>query len=351
MLLVLEPDADLASVRAELVRRGAAAELYAGSGGLRVLAVDPVVDPTGIAGIKDVLARPSPHPLVDAAPAVVDVGGVRFGGPRPVLIAGPCAVEDRDQVQEAAAIVARAGAQVLRGGAFKPRTSPYAFRGLGLPGLKLLRAAADAQWLKVVTEVLAAADVAAVAEHADILQVGSRTMQAFDLLRAVGRARKPVLLKRGMAATVEEWLLSAEHLLDAGAPAVILCERGIRTFEQPTRNTLDLGAVAWLLAHRRLPVVVDPSHAAGRRDLVIPLARAALAVGAHGVMVEVHPDPARARSDGLQALTGAELERLGSLFTRDSSASPSPSTSASPGPGPGPSRGVPLLTGAGGRTP
>jgi 3-deoxy-7-phosphoheptulonate synthase len=311
MLLVLEPDADLDAVRAELARRGAAGAVFRG-GGRRVVVLDAPIEAHGIPGVAAVLAAESPHPLVDRAPRVLDLGGgVTIGGPRPALIAGPCAVEDEDGIHAAAAAVARAGGRFLRGGAFKPRTSPYAFAGLGAPGLRLLREAADAHGLRVVTEVLASADVPLVAAHADVLQIGSRTMQAFDLLRAAGRARKPVLLKRGMAATVEEWLLAAEHLFAAGAPAVVLCERGIRTFPQPTRNTLDLGAVAWLVAHRRLPVVVDPSHAAGRRELVLPLARAALAAGAHGVMVEVHPDPGRARSDAAQAIAPEALAALG----------------------------------------
>lgn len=312
MLLLLEPWADLEVVRAELARRGTTGELYRDDA-RRALALDAPIEAAGeIPGVAAVLARPSPHPLVDRAPAALDLGGGAAigGGAPPALIAGPCAVEDAEQIHAAARAAASAGARFLRGGAFKPRTSPHAFAGLGAPGLRLLRHAADAHGLKVVTEVLASADVPLVAEHADILQVGSRTMQAFDLLRAVGRARKPVLLKRGMAATVEEWLLAAEHLFAAGAAAVVLCERGIRTFAQPTRNTLDLGAVAWLLAHARLPIVVDPSHAAGRRELVRPLARAALAMGAHGIMVEMHPDPSRARSDAAQAITPEELEAL-----------------------------------------
>ncbi len=314
MLLILEPTADADAIRAELCRRGAESELFRSATGARALLVrarPPSLSVTGLPGVAAVLERPSPHPLVDRAPAIVRAGDVAIGGPEPILVAGPCAVEDEVQVHAAAAAAARAGASILRGGAFKPRTSPYAFQGLGRPGLRLLRRAADQNWLALCTEVLAAADVPEVAEHADLLQIGARSMQAFDLLRATGRARKPVLLKRGLAATVEEWLLAAEHLLDAGAPSVVLCERGIRAFEQPTRNTLDLGAVAYLRAHHRPPVLVDPSHAAGRRELVAPLARAALAAGANGLLIEVHPDPGRARSDGVQALTPAELESLG----------------------------------------
>ena len=257
-----------------------------------------------IDGVAAVWQSPSAHPLLDAlAGRAVMVGDVPIGfGRAPVLIAGPCSVESPEQIAAAARACRKAGARLLRGGAFKPRTSPYSFSGHGAAALAWMKAAADAADLAVVTEVLSEKDVDAVAAHADLLQVGSRNMHGFALLRAVGRARKPVLLKRGMAATIDEWLLAAEHLLVAGAAGVIFCERGLRSFDRATRNLLDLGAVALLAGVHRLPVIVDPSHAAGRRDLIAPLARAALAAGAHGLMIESPPDPARAESDGPQAL-------------------------------------------------
>jgi 3-deoxy-7-phosphoheptulonate synthase len=216
-------------------------------------------------------------------------------------------VESREQALEVAEQVAAAGAGFLRGGAFKPRTSPYAFAGHGEAALGWLKEAAERFGLGVVTEAVTEADVKVVAERADVLQVGSRSMHSPGLLRAAGRAGRPVLLKRGMSATVEEWLLAAERLLLEGAPGVILCERGVRSFDPTTRNVLDLGAVALLAGVRGLPVIVDPSHAAGRRDLVLPLARAALAAGAAGVLVEVHPRPGEAASDGPQAVRPEEL--------------------------------------------
>jgi 3-deoxy-7-phosphoheptulonate synthase len=228
-----------------------------------------------------------------------------------VLISGPCSVETPEQIAECARLVRRAGGLLLRGGAFKPRSSPYSFSGHGADALRWLREAAKSEGLAVVTEVLGERDVDIVAEQADLLQIGSRNMQAFALLRAVGRARKPVLLKRGMAATVEEWLLAAEHLLVAGAPSVVFCERGLRSFDPRTRNLLDLGAVALLANVYRLPTLVDPSHAAGRRDLIEPLSRAAMAAGAHGLMIECHPDAAHAKSDGPQALDPDALARVG----------------------------------------
>ncbi len=271
----------------------------------------------GVAAIAD---SPSPHPRLDAQVRPAVVAGVRFGvAEPPVLLAGPCAVESAEQVGELARRLARQGVRFLRGGAFKPRSSPYAFRGHGEVALGWLRRAADESGLGVVTEALGEGDVAAVAEHADLVQVGSRNMQNFALLRECGRRGKPVLLKRGMAATLEEWRLAAEHCLEAGAPSVLLCERGIRGFDGETRNLLDLGAVA-LLAHvHGLPVIVDPSHASGRRDLVVPLARAALAAGAAGLLIETHADPGAALSDGPQALLPEELARIGAPPAREAS--------------------------------
>jgi 3-deoxy-7-phosphoheptulonate synthase len=241
---------------------------------------------------------------------VVDVAGVAVGGARLVVMAGPCAVESAEQMGETARAVRAAGGAVLRGGAFKPRTSPYAFQGLGRRGLELLREAGRATGLPVVTEVLDAGDVELVGDFADALQVGARNMQNFRLLQAVGAAGRPVLLKRGMGAKVEDLLMAAEYVLSAGNPNVILCERGIQTFETATRNTLDLNAVPLIKERSHLPVVVDPSHGTGRRELVIPMAKAAVACGADGLLVEVHCDPARALSDGRQSLYPAQFATL-----------------------------------------
>jgi 3-deoxy-7-phosphoheptulonate synthase len=233
---------------------------------------------------------------------VVGAGGVRIGGGFTV-IAGPCAVESEEQTVVTARAVKAAGADMLRAGAFKPRTSPYAFQGLGMGGLKILGTAGAETGLPVVTEVLDPRDVSWVAEYADVLQIGTRNMQNFALLKEVGRARKPVMLKRGMYSTLEEWLNCAEYILGEGNPDVILCERGIRTFEQYTRNTLDLSAVPALRELTHLPVIVDPTHATGRPALIGPMSRGALAVGADGIMVEVHNNPAEALCDAKQALT------------------------------------------------
>ena len=239
----------------------------------------------------------------------VTVGPVVFGAHRIVMAAGPCAVERDGNLLRVARAVAEAGATLLRGGAFKPRTSPYDFQGLGEEGLKLLSEAKDVTGLHILTEVLDPRDVDLVAQHADMLQIGSRSVQNFPLLREAGASGRPVLLKRGMMTTVDEWLSSAEYLLDAGAVGVVLCERGIRTFETSTRNTLDLNSVAYLRARTHLPLIVDPSHAAGDAKLVTALSRAAVAVGADGLLVEVHHDPARAYSDGEQSLAPDQFAR------------------------------------------
>jgi chorismate mutase / prephenate dehydratase len=237
-----------------------------------------------------------------AEDTIVEIGGVVVGGEHPVIIAGPCSVESTEQIMESAKAVREAGGHMLRGGCFKPRTSPYDFQGLGFEGLSLLHEAGRAYGLPIVTEVLHPADVEAVAREADVLQIGARNMQNFELLKAVGRARVPVLLKRGLMASVDEWLAAAEYVLAQGNARVILCERGIRTFETATRNTLDLSAVPVLRERTHLPIIVDPSHAAGIRRWVPALSMAALAAGAHGVMIEVHPDPDNACSDGPQSL-------------------------------------------------
>jgi len=241
---------------------------------------------------------------------VVRVGDARIGAGRPVVIAGPCSVENETQIIEAALAAREAGAQLLRGGAFKPRTSPYSFQGLGLDGVKLLAAAGARVGLPIVTEVMEPAMADVVAENADMLQVGSRNMQNFPLLRAVGRTGRPVMLKRGFASTLDEWLLAAEYILAEGNAHVVLCERGIRGFDTHTRNVLDLACVPLLARLTHLPVIVDPSHATGQRDLVLPMGVAAIAAGADGLMVEMHPRPDEALSDAAQTIDAATLRAL-----------------------------------------
>jgi 3-deoxy-7-phosphoheptulonate synthase len=244
------------------------------------------------------------------AGTVVRVGDVDVGGQRVVVMAGPCSVESRDQIERTAETVARAGAQIIRGGAFKPRSSPYAFQGLGEEGLRMLREAADRNGLLVVSEVMDLTQIPLVAQYADILQVGARNMQNFNLLRDLGKLRQPVLLKRGISATIEELLLSAEYILAGGNYDVILCERGIRTFETYTRNTMDISAIPVVKKLSHLPIVADPSHGTGRRDKVAPMARAAVAAGSDGLLIEVHPDPDHALSDGAQSLRFEQFEEL-----------------------------------------
>jgi 3-deoxy-7-phosphoheptulonate synthase len=242
----------------------------------------------------------------------VSVGahGLELGGPGFVVMAGPCAVEGVEQTETAAAAVARSGAHVLRGGVFKPRTSPYAFQGMGEPGLRILAEAGRKAGLPVISEVMDTSQIPMMLEHADVLQVGARNMQNFALLRALSKVRKPVLVKRGLSATVQEWFLAAEYLLAGGNEQVILCERGIRTFETETRNTLDLAAVALAKQRTHLPVIVDPSHATGNADLILPMALAAVAAGADGLLIEVHPRPEQALCDGHQALTPERFDAV-----------------------------------------
>ena len=247
---------------------------------------------------------------------VVEIGGVAFGGAELVLIAGPCSVESEDQFRGAALAARAAGAKLLRGGAFKPRTSPYAFQGLGEEGLAVMRAIGDETGLPVVTEALEPAQVPLVARYADAIQIGSRNMHVTPLLRAAGASGSPVLLKRGMSATLEEFLLAAETILLAGGESVVLCERGIRTFDSYTRNCLDVGGIAALKRLTSLPVIADPSHATGRRELVTDAALAAVAAGADGVIVEAHPDPESAQSDADQQLTPSELAELAERLSR-----------------------------------
>jgi 3-deoxy-7-phosphoheptulonate synthase len=266
-------------------------------------------------GVRDVIHVSKPYKLVSRdfhpASSVVEAGGVCFGnGHPPVVIAGPCSVESEAQMLAAARLVKAAGAHMLRGGAFKPRTGPHSFQGLGVQGLKFLRQAGDAAELPVITEVMRIEQLETICRYADVLQIGARNMQNFDLLKEVGRLAHPVLLKRGMSATIEEFLAAAEYILAEGNPRVILCERGIRTFERATRNTLDLSVVPLIRELSHLPIIVDPSHATGKRSLVAPMAKAALVVGAHGIMVEVHPDPEKALCDGAQSLDGADFTRL-----------------------------------------
>lgn len=241
---------------------------------------------------------------------VVDVGGVPIGGTHLAIMAGPCAVESREQLLESAIAVKKAGAQFLRGGAYKPRTSPYAFQGLEEKGLELLAEAREHTGLKIVTEVVDSESVEVVAQYADMLQIGARNMQNFKLLKSVGKSGKPVVLKRGLSATINEWLNAAEYILSEGNYSVVLCERGIRTFETFTRNTLDLSAVAAVKLVSHLPIIVDPSHGTGVWKMVSPMSRAAVAAGADGLMIEVHPNPREALSDGAQSLTPENFEIL-----------------------------------------
>ena len=246
----------------------------------------------------------------DQSRTIVRVRDLEIGGNEPIVMAGPCAVESERQLLETAEAVARAGARVLRGGAYKPRSSPYSFQGLGIDGLKLLHKAREATGLAIVTEVMSEKDVDVIAEYADIMQVGTRSMENYSLLEALGRCGRPVLLKRGMVATLEDLLRSAQVIAMAGNVQIILCERGIRTFETATRNTLDIAAVAVLKLVSRLPVIIDPSHAAGIRCLVPALSRAAIAIGADGLLVEVHPAPEQALSDGNQSLSFSEFRQM-----------------------------------------
>ena len=275
------------------------------------------IDPAAlelIPGVREVVKISEPYKLVGrtfkAADTVVDVAGVQVGGPEVIVFAGPCSVETRDQVGAVARAVQASGARGLRGGAFKPRTSPYAFQGHGEEALRWMREVGDELGLAIISEVMDTRAIEMMLRYVDCLQVGARNMQNFELLKELGRVRRPVLLKRGMSATIEEWLLSAEYILSGGNGAVILCERGIRTFENATRNTLDLSAIPVVKKLSHLPIIVDPSHGTGRRDKVIPMARAAVAAGADGLLIEVHNDPDRALSDGAQSLFPEQFDRL-----------------------------------------
>jgi len=287
--------------------RGAAGTVIAvlGEGGARLDRLGARL--MSLPGVASVSRTNRPFKLTSRAfhpeDTVVEVGDVRIGNGSLAIMAGPCAVESREQLFETADAVAAAGADVLRGGAFKPRTSPYSFQGLGLHGLRLLAEARERTGLPVITEVMEPGQVEPVAEYADILQIGARNMQNYSLLMAVGKTGRPVLIKRGLSGTIEEWLMAAEYVMSSGNPNVILCERGIRTFETATRNTLDIAAVPLLHELTHLPVIIDPSHATGKRWLVAPLSLAAAAIGADGLLIEVHPRPEEALSDGDQSVT------------------------------------------------
>lgn len=265
-------------------------------------------------GVHEVLRITEPYKLASRTfkpeRSVIAVGDLRIGGEEVIVMAGPCSAETEEQVNAAAEAVSKAGAKIFRGGAFKPRSSPYSFQGLGEEGLKLLKSAADHHNLKLVSEVMDVSQIELVAKYTDILQVGARNMQNYTLLRELGKVKVPILLKRGISATIEEWLLSAEYVLSGGNSDVILCERGIRTFETYTRNTMDISAIPVIQKLSHLPIVADPSHGIGIRDKVAPMARAAVAAGADGLIIEVHPDPDHAFSDGAQSLFPDQFNRL-----------------------------------------
>jgi len=265
-------------------------------------------------GVHEVLRISEPYKLASRTykpeGTVINVGDIRIGGDEVIVMAGPCSAENETQVRTTAGAVRRAGAKIFRGGAFKPRSSPYSFQGLGEEGLRLLRDGSSAEGLALVSEVMDVSQIEVVERYCDIFQVGARNMQNYTLLRELGHRRKPVLLKRGLSATIEEWLLSAEYILSGGNTDVILCERGIRTFETATRNTFDISAIPVVKKLSHLPVVADPSHGAGRRDMVAPMARAAVAAGADGLIIEVHCDPDHALSDGAQSMFPSQFDRL-----------------------------------------
>lgn len=322
MLVVMQEgavDAHVQSVIDRLVEMGFTVHRSTGVRHVVLGGVGPVeeFDPAdfeAMPGVKECHRIVSPYKLAsrhfNPAGTVIHVGGVAIGGDRVVTMAGPCSVENAEQIERAAEIAASGGAQVIRGGAFKPRSSPYSFQGLGEEGLKLMRAAADRHGLLVVSEVMDHTQIPLLSAYSDILQVGARNMQNFNLLRELGHVRKPVLLKRGISATVEELLLSAEYILSGGNYDVILCERGIRTFETATRNTFDISAIPVLKRLSHLPVIADPSHGTGKRDYVVPMARAAVAAGADGLIVEVHHDPDHAISDGAQTLRPHQFSEM-----------------------------------------
>jgi 3-deoxy-7-phosphoheptulonate synthase len=322
MVVVMAAEAEEADVQAVVARvESAGGEAFVSRGVNRTIVglVGDIeqfgtLNLRGMPGVSDVVRISVPYKLVSRENhpdrSVVRVGGVPIGPGTMTLIAGPCAVETPEQTLEAAQMAQAAGATLLRGGAFKPRTSPYAFQGLGEKGLRILADVRERTGMPIVTEIVDANDVDLVSSYADMLQVGTRNMQNFALLQAVGGAGKPVMLKRGFNATIEEWLMAAEYIAQRGNLDIVLCERGIRTFEKATRNTLDVSAVPVAQRLSHLPIIIDPSHSGGRRDLVLPLTRAAIAVGADGVIIDVHPHPEQALCDGPQALVNGDLREL-----------------------------------------
>ena len=335
MIIVMERDADEAQIKeVSSVVENNGLEVFVSSGVARTVihglgnksGVD-LKQFEGLSGVEKVVSILKPYKLASREfkeeDTVIKVGNTVVGGSKLNIMAGPCAVEDKEQYIETALKVKEAGADILRGGSFKPRTSPYSFQGLGEPGLKIMAEAREKTGLPIVTEILDPKDIEVVNEYSDILQIGARNMQNFNLLKDVGHLQKPVLLKRGLSATIEEWLMAAEYIMSEGNSEVILCERGIRTFETATRNTLDLSAVPIIKKLSHLPIIVDPSHATGKRDLVAPLAKAAVAAGTDGLMIEVHNDPSKALCDGPQSLVPkqfaellTELEPIAALFKK-----------------------------------
>ena len=322
MLIVMEKDAlasEIQTVVAVIESKGCVARPIPGGDrvSIGILHNKGPLEPSsflGLAGVKDAIPVSRPYKLVSREvqkeDTTITVGDVTIGNGHFVIMAGPCAVESEKQALTIAEYVQRAGARIFRGGAFKPRSSPYSFQGLGEAGLKILAKVRATTGMPVVTEVMDEESFDLVEAYADIIQIGARNMQNFSLLRRSGRSHKPIFLKRGLAATVEEWLMAAEYILEKGNPRIILCERGVRTFVHHSRNTLDLSAVPVVHKESHLPIIIDPSHAAGRRDQVIPLSRAAAAVGAHGLMVEVHHRPEEALSDGAQSLYPDQFAQL-----------------------------------------
>jgi len=323
MIVVMKPEAteaEINEVEEKLIELGFSVHF---SQGVDYTTLGAIGDKSGIdpreleilnKGVAKVTEISEPYKLAgrDFHPkdTVIEIGDVKIGGGDPVTMAGPCAIESRDQVETIAEYVSAHGATVLRGGAFKPRTSPYSFQGLGEEGLRYMREAADNHGLKMVTEVMGKSQVGLVSSYADILQIGSRNMQNYNLLREVGKTNRPVLLKRGFASTVEEFLMAAEYVMSEGNEEVILCERGIRTFSNETRFTLDLSVVPVIKDESHLPIIIDPSHSTGVRDKVIPMARAGIAAGADGMIVEVHHEPEKAKSDGPQSLRPGQFAEL-----------------------------------------
>jgi len=349
MVVVMEPGAQSADVdNVVAVVEAAGGEAFISRGVNRTIvglvgdvAHFEMLNLRALPGVSDVVRISTPYKLVSRQnhpqTSTIVVGGVPIGPATVTLIAGPCAVETEEQTIASARMALDAGAALLRGGAYKPRTSPYAFQGLGEAGLRILATAREETGLPIVTEVVDAHDVPLVCQYADMLQVGTRNAQNFALLQAVGAAGKPVLLKRGLNSTIEEWLMAAEYIAQRGNLDIVLCERGIRTFEPATRNTFDVSAVPVVHALSHLPIIVDPSHAGGRRDLVLPLARAGVAAGADGVMVDVHPRPEVALCDGPQALVAEDLAELaealrglGALLGRTPARVPAPGAAVSP---------------------